>query len=66
MKPWQIEYPVRMEIDLMQALYADIASDIPGVERVSGRTIAYTGKDMLEVTKILRLAGNSFLGEFFL
>jgi len=66
MKPLVMEKPVRMEIDFMQAVAANIASDIPGVERTGGRMITYTGKDMLEVVRILRLAGNAVLGQFFI
>ena len=66
MKPWKLETPIRFEMDLMRPLYADIASDIPGVEKIGGRTIAFTGENMLEVTKIFRLAANAFLGEFFI
>ena len=66
MKPYLVDKPVRLEIDFMQALAAEIASDIPGVERLSGRSIAYVGKDMLDVLKIFRLAGNAALGPFYI
>jgi len=66
MKPLVMEKPVRMEIDFMQAVAANIAADIPGVERTGGRMITYTGKDMLEVVRVLRLAGNAVLGQFFI
>ena len=66
MKPWKLETPVRLEMDLIRPIYADIASDIPGVEKVGGRTIVFTGENMLEVTKIFRLAANAFLGDFFI
>lgn len=66
MKPYVLEKPVRMEIDLMQAMYADLAADIPGIERLDGRAIAYTGKDMLDIMKMIRLVGNTVLGQFFI
>jgi len=66
MKPLVMEKPVHLEIDFMQALSANIAADIPGVERVGGRMVTYTGKDMLDVVRVLRLTGNAVLGQFFI
>jgi len=43
----------------------DLAADIPGVERVAGRTLAYTGAGMLEATRIWRLIINTSRGESF-
>lgn len=65
MKPLVLETPIRFEVDFMQPIYADPAADIPGVERVDGRTLIYTGADMLEITRIWRLIINAGLGEFF-
>ena len=65
MEPLLIEKPIRFEVDFMQPLSAHLAADIPGVERVGGRTLVYTGTDMLDVTRIWRLIINASLGEFF-
>lgn len=65
MKPWTLETPIRFEVDFMAPLYAYLAADIPGVERVNGRTLAYTGTDMLQITRIWRLMINAGLGEHF-
>lgn len=65
MKPLVIDTPIRFEVDFMRPIYAHLAADIPGVERVDGRTLAYTGADMVEITRIWRLIINSSLGEFF-
>ena len=65
MEPLLIEKPIRFEVDFMQPLSAHLAADIPGVERVGGRTLVYTGADMLDVTRIWRLMINASLGEFF-
>ena len=65
MKPLVLEAPIQFEVDLMQPIFADLAADIPGVERVDGRTLAYTGADMLEVTRIWRLIINPSRGESF-
>ena len=59
MKPLILETPIRFEIDLGPPVYADLGADIPGVERVGGRTLTYTGADMLAVTRILRLILNA-------
>jgi D-amino peptidase len=66
MKPFVVEKPVKLELDLMQALSAHIALDIPGVKRVDGRSIEYVGEDMLDILRTVRLIGNSVLGKFFI
>jgi len=65
MKPWTLEMPIRFEVDFMGPIYAYLAADIPGVERVKERTLAYTGADMLQITRIWRLMINASLGEAF-
>jgi D-amino peptidase len=65
MKPWVVETPVRFEVDFMHPIQADVGADIPGVERVEGRTLTYTGADMLQVTRIWRLIINATLGQAF-
>jgi D-amino peptidase len=65
MKPWILETPIRFEVDFMRPIYAYLAADIPGVERVNERTLAYTGADMLQITRIWRLMINTTLGEAF-
>ncbi len=65
MEPLLLDKPIHFEVDFMQALQAHLAADIPGVERVNGRTLTYTGTDMLEVTRIWRLIINASLGQFF-
>jgi D-amino peptidase len=63
MKPLVLDKPIRFEVDFMRPIYAALAADIPGVQRLNGRTLAYTGADMLEVTRIWRLIINSGLTE---
>jgi len=65
MKPWALETPIRFEVDFFMPIQAYVTADIPGVERVAERTLAYTGADMLEVTRIWRLMINASLGEAF-
>lgn len=49
----------------MQSIYADLAADIPGIERVDERTLSYTGSDILEITRIWRLIINTSMGVSF-
>ena len=65
MKPYVAEAPIRFEVDFMKPQYAFLAADIPGIELVDGRTLLYTGADMLEIVGIWRLIINTSLGEFF-
>ena len=65
MKPWTLETPIRFEVNFMAPIYAYLAADVPGVERVNERTLAYTGADMLQITRIWRLMINATLGEVF-
>ena len=49
-KPWRLDTPVTIEIAFTRENYAEIAGYFPGVEMVDGRTIRYTGKDMVEIS----------------
>lgn len=51
MKPFRVAAPIRLEVDLQTVTLADVCEMIPGVERVGKRTVAYTGKDMLEINR---------------
>jgi len=62
MKPFVVETPVRFEVNLAPPSLAQLGADIPGIERVDGRTLAYTGADMVEITRILRLILNAGQG----
>jgi D-amino peptidase len=50
-KPYKISHPVKLEMRLNDLLIAELASYLPGVERPSGNTIVFTGRDMTEVSK---------------
>lgn len=52
-RPYKISYPVRLELDLKSAVEAELLAMFPGVERLDGHTIAFTGKDMVEVSRFL-------------
>jgi D-amino peptidase len=49
MRPPQIDVPVRLELDHQTADMAEVATWVGGVERVSGRTVAIQGEDLLDV-----------------
>jgi len=50
-KPYRISHPVKLEIRFNETVIAELASYLPGVERPSGNTIVFTGRDMTEVSK---------------
>ena len=52
-KPYNISHPVKLEIRFNDVVIAELASYLPGVERTSGNTIVFTGRDMTEVSKFV-------------
>lgn len=66
MKPLVIGKPVQLDIEFIQAVSAQLALDLPGLTRTGDRSVSYTGKDMLDVIKMIRLIGNCVLGTFYL
>jgi len=50
-KPYKISHPVKLEIRFNNVVIAELASYLPGVQRPSGNTIVFTGRDMTEVMK---------------
>ncbi len=58
MRPLAVNVPVRFEVELAPPVWATLGADIPGVERLGGRTLAYEGADMLEVVRTWRLILN--------
>ncbi len=49
-KPWQLNTPVTIEIAFTRESYAEVAGYFPNVEMVDGRTVRYTGKNMVEIS----------------
>jgi D-aminopeptidase len=49
---------VKLEIRFNDATIAELASYLPGVERPSGNTIVFTGRDMTEVSKFNAVVTN--------
>ncbi len=52
MRPWTPETPVRFELEYLHPVHAYLGAEIPGVEMVDGRTLAYTGADLMEVFRV--------------
>jgi D-amino peptidase len=52
-KPFVLAKPVRLEIAFKSMINAEILALLPVVERVDGATIAFTGKDVIEVVRFL-------------
>jgi D-amino peptidase len=59
MKPLILEAPVRCEVELSRPIYAALAAGVPGVEPIDGRTLAYTGANVLEVISVWRVIMNA-------
>jgi len=59
-QPYRPEPPLTVDISLKGSQKADVASEIPGVQRVGGRTVRFTGDDVETVFKmsiaIMRIA----------
>lgn len=55
MRPLKIESPVRFEVEFMRPIQAAVAAGVPGVEVQGGRTLAYTGPDMMHVAMMWRV-----------
>lgn len=64
MKVTRLEAPIQLEVTFLKPIYAQLVADIPGAERVNGRTIKYTGQDMVEISRIWRLMINAALSNF--
>ena len=57
-KPYKIAHPVKLEVRFNEAEVAEIASYLPGVERPTGNTVVFTGRDMVEVSKFKAVLTN--------
>jgi len=58
------EQPIRFEVSFLKQLYAQLASDVPGAERIDARTVRYVGTDMVEISRVWRLMINASLSSF--
>jgi len=53
-KIFKIDPPIKLEIEFLKSSMADMATLIPGVKRIGGRTVFYEGKDYIETFKLMR------------
>lgn len=49
--PYRVRRPVQVELDLSKVTLADMAENVPGIERIGNKTVAFTSSDMLQVCK---------------
>jgi D-amino peptidase len=52
-KPYKLPHPVKLEIRFNDVVVAEVASYLPNVERPSGNTIVFTGREMTAVSKFI-------------
>ena len=52
-QPLKLQTPVTLEITFKNEVYASLVGMLPGVRQLDGRTISFTGKDMVEVSKFV-------------
>ena len=53
--PFALTMPVKLRVVFQQTLYADIAELVPGICRVDGRTIEFSGEDIPTVYKVFQV-----------
>jgi D-amino peptidase len=58
-RPFQVKTPVKLEVTFKNIINAELLSYLPNVERVDGATVAFKGRDILEVVHFL-----SFITEY--
>ncbi len=57
-RPFTLPGPVKLEVSFKAMVNAEVLAYLPIIERVDGNTIAFSGKDMVEVTRFLSFLGN--------
>lgn len=57
-RPYRIEGPIRLDVSFKNYLAAELLAYLPIVDRVDSHTIAYTGSDMVEISKFLEFMTN--------
>jgi D-amino peptidase len=50
--PFKLTRPIKLEVTYKTTVVAEVASYLPGVERIRGNTIAFTARDMIEASKV--------------
>ena len=57
-KPWKLSSPITMEIAFKWERDAELAGMLPGARMLDGRTVQYTGKDMVELSGLVEVITN--------
>jgi D-amino peptidase len=52
-KPFTLAKPIRLEITFKNMINAELLALLPGIERTDGATVAFTAKDIVEVSKFI-------------
>lgn len=52
-KPWRLSSPITLELTFKSEPDAEVAGFFPGARMLDGRTVEYTGKDMVEISSFL-------------
>jgi D-amino peptidase len=55
--PFVVPPPITLQVVFQRAIHADMAALVPGSQKVDGRTVEWTGEDMLTVYKVFRAMG---------
>jgi D-amino peptidase len=55
-KPYILATPVELELTLKHYRPVELLSYLPDVERINAHTIRYTGRNMLDISRFLRVA----------
>jgi len=58
MRPLTFKPPIRLETSFVRSASAARAADLPGVQRVDGRTLVYEDRNMLGINRAFRLMLN--------
>ena len=54
-RPYVLDTPVELELSLKNYMPVETLAYLPNVERVNSHTIRFTGQDMIEISKFLRV-----------
>ena len=57
LRPYVAQKPVRLDLTYKNYTPAEIAAYLPGVTRVNAHTIRFTGRDMVEVSRLVEFLG---------
>lgn len=57
LRPYVLQKPVRLDLTYKSYTPAEIAAYLPGVSRVNAHTIRFTGRDMVEVSRLIEFLG---------